>query len=94
MSFKKTSNMGVRISMMVTGKYITHHIAQLEIQKEMNKIYKRDINQFIGVFLKFHLITQVISTGSLPSCHPCNKSTRQWSCSRRKKASENINIII
>lgn len=34
-----------------------------------------------------HLIMQVISTGSLPSCHPCNKSTRQWSCTNIKTVS-------
>lgn len=34
-----------------------------------------------------HLITQVISTGSLLSCHPRNKSTRQWSCTSIETAS-------
>lgn len=32
--------------------------------------------------LLLNLITEVMSTGSLPFCHLCNKSTRQWSCTK------------
>jgi hypothetical protein len=70
------------------GYWSIHHTRQLKCGKKNS--YIRDTNQFSIVIVKFHLITQVISTGSLPSCHPCNKSTRQWSCGKRKKTSTNM----
>ena len=86
--FKKAHHMSVWTSIVITAKQLMKPIISIlkqnanmtkkiiEEKRIKTKITKRDDS------LNNHLITQVISTGSLPSCHPYSKSTRQWSWSK------------
>lgn len=79
MPFKKAKNMGVWASIVVTDwkeKETENTLMGMVCQHSQEKETLRQ------KFPEPDLITHVISTGSLPSCHWCNKSTRQCPCKK------------
>lgn len=85
--FKKARHMSVWASFMITAIQCKKPKSELwnKMQTGLQEFQRKKDNgknHQKGWKFKHHLITQVISTGSLPSCHRCSKSTRQWSWSK------------